>query len=199
MPHRGIYWPQQRTLIVADLHWGKSETFAVMGVPLALGATDDELTRLDDAIAVTQAQRLLVLGDLVHGRAGLTPQVIARIGHWRASHDVALTLVVGNHDRHVRELPHEWRVDVVPGSLIEGPFRFCHHPEADPAHFTWAGHLHPTVKLEGGGDSLRLPCFALDDRVGVLPAFNAFTNGVVIDHLAGPSVYAIANDTVVAI
>lgn len=194
---RAMYWPLERTLIVADLHWGKSETFASVGVPIALGQTDDELLRLDVALHKTGAERLLVLGDLIHGPHALAPHIVARIAAWRATHDVELTLVAGNHDRWVNELPEPWRIDARVACLERGPFRFCHHPEPHPQRYVLAGHLHPTVKLEGGGDSLRLPCFYFDDGVGVLPAFNAFTNGVVMACSEMSRVYAIAGDDVV--
>jgi DNA ligase-associated metallophosphoesterase len=197
LPERAIYWPRERTLIVADLHWGKSETFAALGVPIALGQTDDELARLDTALRRTGAKRLLVLGDLIHGPHSLAPHIVARIGAWRATHDVSLTLVAGNHDRWAAELPEPWRIDARIACEERGPFRFCHHPEPDPGHYVFAGHLHPTVRLEGGGDVLRLPCFYLGADVGVLPAFNAFTNGVVMSFDAGARVFAIADGTVV--
>lgn len=192
-----MYWPLERTLIVADLHWGKSETFAALGVPIALGQTDDELERLDRALYATGARKLLVLGDLIHGPHALAPHIVARIGAWRATHDVELTLVAGNHDRWVSELPEPWRIDARIACLEAGPFRFCHHPQPHPNRYVFAGHLHPTVKLAGGGDALRLPCFYFDDGVGVLPAFNAFTNGVVMGFAETAQVYAVADGEIV--
>lgn len=197
MPERAMFWPREKTLVVADVHWGKSETFAALGVPIALGQTDDELTRLDRALHLSRATRLLVLGDLVHGPHAMAPQLVARIAAWRATHDVTLTLVAGNHDRWVRELPEPWRIDVRSVAERVGPFRFCHHPEPDPQAYVFAGHLHPTVKLQGAGDELRLPCFYLGASVGVLPAFNAFTNGVIMGFEDTARVYAVADGTVV--
>jgi metallophosphoesterase superfamily enzyme len=83
--------------------------------------------------------------------------------------------------------------------LDEGPFRFAHHPEPAPGRYVWAGHLHPTVRLGGGADRLRLPCFHLGREVGVLPAFSAFTGGQDVTRRAGERIYAVAERHVVRV
>ncbi len=194
-PHRALYWPRRRTLVVADLHWGKSETFVASGVPLALGATDVDLQRLSAAITDTMAERLLVLGDLVHARRGLTPRLVAVVASWRSAQAVRIELVTGNHD--TSELPQNWHIERQGVALCEGPFCFRHTPEVDQRGFVWGGHLHPTVRLEGGGDKLRLPCFYVAQRYGVLPAFSTFTNGLVMSAAPGVALYAVADGHVV--
>ena len=62
-----------------------------------------------------------------------------------------------------------------------------------------AGHLHPTVVLRHRGDRLRLPCFHFGARVGTLPAFSTFTNGVVVQPERGDRVYVIAQQRVLAV
>ena len=60
---------------------------------------------------------------------------------------------------------------------------------------TLAGHLHPAVTLHGrGGDSVRLPCFWIRERLVVLPAFGDFTGGASIRRDAGDRVVALAED-----
>ncbi len=194
-PHRALYWPLRRTLIVADLHWGKSETFAASGVPMPLGASAEDLRRLGAAIADTGAERVLVLGDLVHARRGITPGLVEEVAAWRATHPIGFELVTGNHD--ARDLPGAWRIERHGPVLCEGPFCFRHAPEPDSRGFVWAGHLHPTVRLEGGGDKLRLPCFYVGRHHGILPAFSTFTNGLVMSSAPGVALYAVADGHVV--
>ena len=60
-----------------------------------------------------------------------------------------------------------------------------------------AGHIHPAAVVAGrGGDRLRLPCFHFGPRVGVLPAFGAFTGMLVMPRKVGDRVYVIGGDTV---
>ncbi len=200
LPERALFWPEGALLAVADLHWGKTESFRQHGIPLPSGVMEDDLARLSRALRATGARRLLLVGDLVHARQGLTEDVLQHITAWRATHeDVEMVLVRGNHDRHVRALPPTWRMDVHDTHLDAGPFRFAHHPEPVPGRYVWAGHLHPTVRLASGADRLRLPCFHLMKEVGVLPAFSAFTGGSNVARRPGERVYAIAEDTVIEV
>jgi hypothetical protein len=199
-PERGLYWPQAGLLAVADLHWGKPESFQQHGIPLPTGVLEDDLHRLSRALNATGARRLLLVGDLIHSRRGITPAVAARIAAWRASHDaVEMVLVRGNHDRHLKVLPPEWRIDVQEEHTDEGPFRFAHHPEPATGRYLLAGHLHPVVRLSSGADRLRLPCFHLGPTVGILPAFSAFTGGMNVSRHAGERIFAIADDAVIEV
>lgn len=194
LPERALWWPAARTLVVADLHWGKTDTFHAFGIPVPGEVLADDLARLARAMDRTDAARVLVLGDLVHGR--LLPTTVEAVAAWRARRPARLTLVRGNHDRHAPVLPPAWAVEEVDGALREGPFAFVHAPAPGEA-YTWAGHLHPVVTLRGRADGLRLPCFHVGARAGVLPAFSAFTGGAAVRAAPGDRLYAIAEDTVV--
>ncbi|WP_224247152.1 ligase-associated DNA damage response endonuclease PdeM [Hyalangium gracile] len=199
LPERALYWPEARLLAVADLHWGKPESFQQHGIPLPAGVLEDDLARLSRALERTQAQRLLLVGDLIHSKRGITPAVRERIATWRAGHDVEMVLVRGNHDRHLKSLPPEWRLDVHEEHLDEGPFRFAHHPEPATGRYSWAGHLHPVVRLSHGADRLRLPCFHVGEAVGILPAFSAFTGGLDMSRRGGERIFVIADEAVIEV
>jgi DNA ligase-associated metallophosphoesterase len=197
LPERALFWPEGSLLAVADLHWGKPESFQQHGIPLPLGVLEDDLERLSRALRDTGARRLLLVGDLVHSRRGVTAAVRERIATWRAGHDVEMVLVRGNHDRHLKTLPTEWRMDVHEEHVDEGPFRFAHHPEPANGRYSWAGHLHPVLRLSSGADRLRLPCFHLGQSVGILPAFSAFTGGAEMKRRPGERIFVIADQSVV--
>lgn len=192
---RALWWPAARTLVAADLHWGKTETFHAFGLPVPGGILADDLGRLDRALDRTGAERLLVLGDLVHGR--LHASTVARIAAWRARRSLSFVLVRGNHDRHAPRMPAEWRVEDVHGVLREGPFAFVHEPAPTPGAYTWAGHLHPVLALRGRADRLRLPCFHVSAELGVLPAFGAFTGGTPVRPAPSDRLFVVVEDAVV--
>lgn len=189
-PDRAIYWPHRKTLFVADVHWGKRETLVVGGIPLPEGLLDAELRRLDALVERTGAHRIVVLGDLIHSRSGLTEPVVNRIAQWRCI-GPDMVLIRGNHDRHVCRLPPSWRIEEQ-GDTVENPFVFTHEPRDDAAGYVLAGHVHPAVWLRARGDRLRLPCFHLGQRCAVLPAFSQFTGGVCIKRRLGDRVVAVA-------
>lgn len=190
---RAAYWAARRTLIVADLHLGKSETLGVRGVPLPAGIAEEQIARLDRACEACAAARLLVLGDLLHAPAGLIPSMIETVGAWRRSRALEMVVVPGNHDRKVEELAAPWGLTIAPATLSEGPFDFVHEPRARRGRYTLSGHLHPVVRLRRGGDSLRLPCFHVGESVSVLPAFSQFTGGCPIEVVRGDRVFAVAD------
>ncbi len=211
MPERTVHWEETRTLLVADLHWGKSQAFRALGVPVPGHELDADLGRLGRALERSGAARLVILGDLVHAREGLTDEVVAQVTAWRRTFPMPALLVRGNHDRHVRELPADWEIETVPGVRREGPFAWVHDPEPPrPAErdaasapgrdaYTLCGHLHPAARLGRGRGALRLPAFHFGVDLGVLPSFGSFTGGAVLPRRPGDRVYAIAGDEVIAL
>ena len=198
-PERALWLPGESTLVVADLHVGKEAAFRDAGLAIPGGILDETLGRLGRAIESCGARRVVVAGDLVHSRRGLSEAVVARFAAWRAGVGAAIDLVRGNHDRHAPELPPEWRVGEAGGELRLGPLRIVHEPGDRDDAFTIAGHLHPTVTLRSGVDRLTLPCFALTPRSLVMPAFTRFARGVAVASSPGSRFYAIAGDEVVEV
>jgi DNA ligase-associated metallophosphoesterase len=178
LPDRAVFWSARRWLWVADLHWGKDATFRAAGIPLPIGGLAADLQRLGHLIEQLQPERLLLLGDLIHARASLHPQVIEEVAHWRSHHRIPFTLVEGNHDRHAKVLPAEWGIARGDSCLAESPFVFQHAPGEVEGAFVWCGHVHPVHRLGFGKQTWRLPCFHLGERLGILPAFGEFTGGV---------------------
>lgn len=176
LPERAAWWPAERTLIVADLHLGKEHAYAALGVGLPGTILDETLGRLTRCIELTGARRVVIAGDLLHAKIGTTEALVQRVAAWRAGVRAELLLVPGNHDRDSRDIAGPWRIDHRDADLRIGPFRFVHEPDDGvPDAYTWAGHLHPGVRLAAGRDAVRLPCFCVGDRVAVLPAFTRFS------------------------
>ncbi len=198
-PERALGW--DGSLYVADLHWGKEASFRLHGVPLPGGMLAEGLARLSALVERAGCARLVVLGDLVHDRAGLTAEVVGAVAAWRARHaHVSVELVRGNHDRWAPALPEEWGVTELGATHTDGPFRLVHEAEPDPNGdlYTLGGHLHPVVALGARAERLTLPCFLLGLAHGVLPAFNTFTRGVRVTRAEG-RIFVVADDEVVAL
>ncbi|MEO7360218.1 MAG: ligase-associated DNA damage response endonuclease PdeM [Gemmatimonadaceae bacterium] len=197
--HRALFMPRLSTLVVADLHWGKAATFRAKGVPLPPGITTSDLERLSAVLDETSAARLVIVGDLLHARAGRHERTLQAISEWRAAHEsLEMVLVRGNHDTHAGDPPTALNVECVDGPLIVGPFACQHHPTAHVSHYVLAGHLHPHVNLRGRGrQSLRLPCFAFCERGAILPAFTSFTGGGAYTTGEGDRVFAIVEHEII--
>ncbi|NKI34625.1 ligase-associated DNA damage response endonuclease PdeM [Wenzhouxiangella sp. XN79A] len=195
---RSVWWPEQRTAFVADVHLGKDQVFRRSGVPIPADVLHAELAALDAVLAGTGAERLVVLGDWVHAApAGddAWPHVVAR---WRERHAaLELILVAGNHDRGLRPWLERWRMtEWGEGIEIDG-LALMHEvdPADPPAGFS--GHMHPVVRFGSRGDRVRLSAFARRDDHLILPAFGRFTGGGEGLERAGWSFYGIAGERVV--
>lgn len=201
LAERAAYLPRHQTLLVADAHIGKAQSFRRLGVPVPGGTTAATLHRLSLALARTGAQHLVFLGDLLHSARSAAPATWAEVAAWRAAHSqLRVTLVRGNHDLHAGDPPAAWHINCVMGPLPLGGLLLAHHPDPMPGGYVLAGHTHPAVVLGGRSSGrLRLPCFHFGPQVGVLPAFGEFTGMHVMQWQPGDHVFVIADDTVRAL
>ena len=198
LPERALWWPAARTLFVADLHMGKAASYRALGQPVPGGTTQENLSRLTDLIAQHEPTQLVFLGDFLHAAAARTPGVLAALADWRARHaSIAMTLVRGNHDSRAGDPPSALDIDVADEPHGLGPFACCHHPQTHATQFVLAGHVHPACRLSGRGrDSLRLPCFVIEARQLVLPAFGEFTGGWRVEAEPGRRLYPVGGAVV---
>ncbi|QDY48356.1 ligase-associated DNA damage response endonuclease PdeM [Stenotrophomonas maltophilia] len=171
---RALYWPARQALLIADLHLGKADVFRRAGIALPSGGTGEDLQRLQGLLDRHACRELWILGDILHGpahRAAWYQQWLA----WRernASLDVHV--LRGNHDR---QLPHAQLQVQIHDEVRLQPFLLRHEPMPDAELHVIAGHLHPQVALPPL--RRRFPAFWLRERMTVLPAFSAFTAGIV--------------------
>ena len=108
-----------------------------------------------------------------------------------------MVLVRGNHDRTLKEIPNGWRLEVKEDFLDEGPFRFRHDDGPAAGQFQWLGHVHPLFVARGGGDRVRVPCFWMQKNAMTLPAFSAFTAGVVVKPAPTDRIFLLTEDEVI--
>lgn len=201
LPQRAAFVPEHSTLLIADAHVGKAQSFRQLGVPVPSGTTATALATLSALLETTAATHIVFLGDLLHSARGRAAGTVDAVTRWREGHaQISLTLVRGNHDRHAGDPPPAWRVHCVDEPLPLGPFALRHHPEPVAGAYVLAGHVHPAAVLGGRGfDRLRLPCFHFGPAVGVLPAFGPFTGMHVLPRTPDDRVFVIAADEVRAL
>jgi DNA ligase-associated metallophosphoesterase len=199
---RTVYWPREKMLVVADIHFGKAASFRALGVPVPHGTTSENLALLDSLLAAHDVVHIVFLGDFLHAKAGRAPATMAALLDWRQRHaGLRLTLVRGNHDLHAGDPPARLDIDVIDEPALFGPFAFCHHPDLSPAPaaYVLAGHVHPVYRLSSGRDTLRLPCFLAGATRLLLPSFGAFTGGFPVTPEADESVFLTTGDAIFAL
>ena len=197
---RAMYRMANQTLLVADLHWGKAEVFQRSGVAVSSEVLHSDLARLSRVLVKSGARRLVILGDLIHAPVGITDDVIRTVSEWRTRHlDLRMELIRGNHDRKF-QLPESWAITVHDHSLDEDGFLLTHDaPPSRVKSHVLGGHIHPVIKMKSGGDSLRLPCFAIGKFNSLLPAFSEFTGGFEIKHRDWLRLFVVTDDAVIQV
>jgi hypothetical protein len=170
-----LYWRDENTLIVADLHLEKGSSFARRGMLLPPYDTGATLARLGRVIAHQVPRRIIALGDSFHdggGPARVMPQDRAALAALQRGRD--WIWIAGNHDPDpAGDIGGDFAK-----SLSLGPLTFRHEPTKGAADGEIAGHLHPAARVTQRGLAVTRKCFATDGRRLILPAFGAYAGGL---------------------
>ena len=205
-PHRCLFWEEERSLILSDLHFGKTGHFRKAGIAVPQSVYREDLLRLLSLIQYFQPRQLLVVGDLFHSRENKELNLFRR---WRDDFpDLGIRLILGNHDILHEDWYEAAGITVSREILRMGEFAFLHDitewsaggrdaagtagEPRDEAPYFFSGHLHPGIRIRGmGKQSLQFPCFYFGEQYAVLPAFGKFTGTVSIDPPPESNVFAI--------
>lgn len=172
---RAIYWPSQKILLTADLHWGKTQFLRDHGMAISDKVFDQDLLRLSHILDDYETRTLIVLGDLIHHEKALSKGIVEKVADFRESRPCELLLIKGNHDKYTH-FPDSWGI-VEEQEFYFKNYYFCHDHDPDVTVFQFSGHIHPMMKLRAGPDLIRLPSFILDEDFCLLPAFSHLTGG----------------------
>ncbi|WP_234570319.1 ligase-associated DNA damage response endonuclease PdeM [Rhodohalobacter sp. 614A] len=198
LPEKAVFWKNRKTLIITDLHIGKSGHFRKSGIAAPAGINAKTLSRLGNLIESLQPDGLLILGDLFHSKAN---REWLEFEAWLEGFGTLdIQLVTGNHDL-LHQSFYESANITVHEKLEINDFLFVHDPQElsglKPSTTVVAGHIHPGISIKGKGrQSLRFPCFLFSDEKILLPAFGEFTGLHTIKPEEDEQVYAIVEESI---
>jgi uncharacterized protein len=175
LPCGALYWPDERTLLVADLHLEKASFYASRGRMLPPYDSTDTLAALIDAIETSGATRVVALGDSFHDAGGPDRlSLAARTTLSLLTRDLDWLWITGNHD-------HDSAATLGGRALVETRIAgivLRHEAVPDDSGAEISGHFHPKVRVVTRGRDIVRRCFALTQTKLVLPAFGALTGGL---------------------
>lgn len=197
-PERTILWEKQNTLIIADLHIGKSEHFRKSGIAVPQKVYKEDLQRLFTQILYSKADQLIIVGDLSHSRSNKEMEIFKR---WRNDFSsLSIRLVNGKPDILNDSWYEELNITRSDNLLIDN-FSFCHDPEDIKTSltlknpYTFSGHVHPGINIKGiGSQGMQFPCFYFKNSYAMLPAFSRFTDISKVAPKKGDNVFAIVEN-----
>lgn len=174
-PEGALWWADEETIVVSDLHFEKGSSFAKRGVMLPPYDTRATLGRLAAVIAKIKPARVISLGDAFHdgGAEARMEEADAALLKTLVE-DRDWIWVLGNHDPAP---PRRFAGDVVAAKRI-GTLVFRHEPTTGAAAGEIAGHLHPCARVRTETRIQRRRCFATDGARLVMPAFGAYAGGL---------------------
>ncbi|TAI47248.1 ligase-associated DNA damage response endonuclease PdeM [Flagellimonas allohymeniacidonis] len=195
-PLGGIFWEEKSLLLISDVHLGKVAHFRKFGAAVPRKALHKNYLLLDEIVEHFNPFQICFLGDLFHSSLNKEWELFE---NWVAKIPSEIILVSGNHDIIS---PHKFEQIGVPifQELILENFLLTHHPEEREGLFTFCGHIHPAVRLQGfGRQKLRLPCFFKTNAQLILPAFGEFTGTHVLQPKKEDEVFAIVENEIVKV
>ncbi len=166
-----------RTLVVADLHFEKGSAFAARGDAwLPPYDTGETIARLERVCRQYRPHRVVCLGDSFHDLGG--PGRMAASDRARLRRLVGRqrwVWIAGNHD----PAPPPDLGGEVAETLSVGPLTLRHEAAAGTLPSgEISGHFHPKAAVKTRGRRISGRCFVTDGRRLILPAFGAFAGGL---------------------
>lgn len=198
-PDKALFWREQKTLVVSDVHFGKSGHFRKHGIAVPESVNESNISRLDEIVQKTQPSRLIFLGDLFHSESN---NEIEQFKEWRQIYaSMEMILTIGNHDLLTSFEYEKMGLNCV-NQFEAPPFTFLHDENDSPGSDTYciSGHIHPSIKLKGKGrQQLYMPCFYFGETAALLPAFGSFTGNFRISPAQNESVFVIVDQEVIQV
>jgi DNA ligase-associated metallophosphoesterase len=195
-PSGTLYWKEQDTALISDVHLGKISHFRKFGAAVPQKAIYQNFDLLDATIGFFNPNVVCFLGDLFHSSLNREWELFEK---WIGNSDLKYILVRGNHDIISPQRYERIGIQVV-SELTSERFLLTHHPEERKGYFNFSGHIHPAIKLRGKGkQSVRLPCFFKTQDQLILPAFGKFTGTHTIKKKETDEVFAIADNSILKI
>jgi DNA ligase-associated metallophosphoesterase len=168
----GALWiPDLRTLVVSDLHLGKSDRIARRtGTLIPPYENLETLSRLDADVTRHNPDTIICLGDSFDdllGADALDESNQATLTRLQAGRQ--WIWIEGNHDPGPMDLGGAHLAQYMAGALAFRHIASAAVPEV-------SGHYHPKHGIPGAGR--KRPCFVYDETRLILPAYGAYTGGL---------------------
>lgn len=174
-PSGALWVPTAQTLVVSDLHLGKSDRIARRtGVLIPPYENTETLARLSNDIARLSPETVVCLGDSfddLRGVDALDESHHATLSQMQAGRK--WLWIEGNHDPGPVDLGGDHIAQHRIGAVAFRHIATAATPEV-------SGHYHPKYGLPGAGR--QRACFIYDEHRLILPAYGAYTGGLSATH-----------------
>jgi DNA ligase-associated metallophosphoesterase len=199
-PQKAMYWIEQGTLLLADVHLGKETHFRKKGIAAPGNILYDNLQKMDLLVQRFEPARTIFLGDLFHS---VYNDAWLPFTAWMKEYpNISFELVEGNHDILDKRLYEQAGMKVHKEPYLVAPFLLSHHPmeEIADGNYNLYGHIHPGVALQGPAKQyMKLPCFLFQKTSGIMPAFGQFTGLAMVKPGKEDAIWVVGDEKVISL
>ncbi|WP_057936175.1 ligase-associated DNA damage response endonuclease PdeM [Algoriphagus resistens] len=200
LPQKAAFLPENRLLVVADIHLGKASHFRKAGIMIPSPILSADLQRMDELITALNPATVVFLGDLFHSSFNNEWLELKEfLLRYPAVHFI---LTKGNHDILPASVMEDTSIRVVDEYEVGEHLLFTHEPQerGRNGRLIISGHIHPGVLIKSKGrQSYRLPCFYYHNGNLILPAFGHLTGLHILKKASGVKVFPVFSDEVIAL
>ncbi len=188
-----MFWEEQKTLILSDLHFGKTGHFRKSGIAVPQNVFKEDMQRFVSLLQHFKPRNVIVIGDMFHSHGNKEHDLFVK---WRKDFDqLHIQLVMGNHDILQRKWYQAAGIELLEGCHETETICFVHdieETEIKEGNFYFSGHIHPGISIPSGAKQhVHLPCFYFTQQYAVLPAFGKFTGTYPVKPKRDETVFAI--------
>ncbi|MDF2157990.1 ligase-associated DNA damage response endonuclease PdeM [Algoriphagus sp. CAU 1675] len=200
LKEKAVWLPEEKALLIADLHFGKASHFRKSGIPIPEPIHDQDFMILKRLIETFQANHVYFLGDLFHSDWNAQWETV--MDFLSTFPDTNFHLIKGNHDILSPSFYTNSLLEVHSEILTMGQKILSHEPleEVPRGYLNICGHIHPGIRLQGKArQNLRIPCFYYENHQLILPAFGNFTGLFMMKPNLSSQIYGVAASKVIPI
>mgnify|MGYP001227423729 CR=1 FL=1 len=168
-----IYWPEEKALVLGDLHLEKSSYFAKLGDFLPPYDSFETLSKLERTLQLLDVKKVILLGDIFHDKNGikrLSNNLKYYLENLCKKYDVIW--LIGNHDGNYRpnlaKFCNNYKINNI----------YFNHKSIESNNFELSGHYHPKATTFFFKTKVSRPCFLISKSKIILPAFGSYTGGL---------------------
>jgi uncharacterized protein len=197
LPEKALFWEIENTLILADLHLGKTGHFRKEGLAIPNKSIEKDYQVLNTLLTKFKPKKVLILGDLFHSIYNTEWEKFANFINQNST--ISFELVIGNHDILPKTKYSEIGLINLGEAFIYQNLIFTHHPlELVPdGCLNFSGHVHPGVRIEGiGRQSISMPCFYRKNTNFILPAFGSLTGLKILQKEKTTEIYGVSGSKI---
>ncbi|NIA10168.1 MAG: phosphoesterase [Nitrospiraceae bacterium] len=171
--------PEERSVIIADLHLGYEGVLCMEGVAMPRYQGKVIMERLDNIMKRYGPEKVIVNGDFKHNFGRNLEQEWREVSNMLKflCRESEVVLIRGNHDNFLKTIASKFGVPIMDEYEVAGATISHGHRRIEGKRIIIA-HEHPSIKLRDEvGATISLPCYLFSDEIIVMPAFSPLASG----------------------